>query len=206
MRPGLFDNNSSQLRQAYLNMLPRLRNENDIPDTSLASEHFFDSSVLEELRKGLGLPFCKEEVKASGSRTSGAVLVEFHDISPLPVVERQLFELQTAGYIPVIAHPERYRSVWEKPEIMERLVDLGSVTLLDTAALAGKYGRRSKASARKLLQLGLYDAACSDAHRPEDVSLVEKGMKWIRSEYGPDEINLLFHETPTRLLEGKRPI
>src|SRR5262249_23205702 len=107
--------------------------------------------------------------------------------------------------LPVIAHPERYEPVWEQPEVLERLVDLGVAALLDTAALEGKYGRRPKRCARDLLERGLYHAAGSDGHRPGGVALGRAGMAWIKKEYGEEEVDFLFREGPRAILAGQLP-
>ena len=57
----------------------------------------------------------------------------------------------------------------------------------------------------RILEQGLYHAACSDAHRPSDVQEVERGMKRIEKLYGSDECNFLFREGPLALLSGQLP-
>lgn len=204
MRPGLFDNQRSDLVQRFTEVIPLLREEGPLPDVSLASEHHFDERVLSDVRSGRGLPY-RAQCDPSDPRSDGAILVEFLDLPPPQLVERQLFELQTLGYIPVIAHPERYRVLWRDPSRLERLVELGSVALLDTAALVGKYGSEPQRCAQTLLEMGLYDAACSDAHRPTDVEEVASGMAWLRREYGEEEVQFLFSTGPRALLSGLRP-
>jgi protein-tyrosine phosphatase len=205
MRPGMFDNLDRDLSKAYLQTLGTLEGQANLPATSLGSEHFFDSEVIGRIRSGQGLPYREMFSPDEGARRGGAILIEFADLSPLSVIERQLFELQTEGYIPVIAHPERYRTCWKSPETVQRLVDLGSVALLDIAALVGKYGRRSKAAAWELLEMGTYDAACTDSHRPSDVELADQGIGELRGKYGDEEVEFLFRHGPRALLEGGRP-
>ena len=49
--------------------------------------------------------------------------------------------------------------VWEKPEILERLLDQGAMALLDVAALVGKYGRRPQRCAeQRQIRLPLHRA------------------------------------------------
>jgi protein-tyrosine phosphatase len=57
----------------------------------------------------------------------------------------------------------------------------------------------------EFLERGLYHAACSDAHRPSDVKVVQSGMAWIRKHYGEDEVRFLFHEGPNAILAGQLP-
>lgn len=204
MRPGLFDNRKEHLTKRFREVGAELAGYADLPQRSLGSEHFFDEAILGALREREGLPYA-DSGELDAPRERGAVLVEFHDLASSRTIEQQLFEIQRWGYLPVIAHPERYRAVWSDPSCLERLLDLGSVALLDVAAVVGKYGREPQRSARRLLELGLYDAACSDAHRPDDVTQVAAGMSWIEAEHGREELEFLLGHAPAALLAGRRP-
>jgi protein-tyrosine phosphatase len=72
--------------------------------------------------------------------------------------------------------------------------------LLDLAALVGKYGRRPQRCAELLLERGLYHAACSDAHRAEDVAQVAKGIERLRELYGDAEVTALLVDGPREIL------
>ncbi len=196
MRPGMFDNDRAALEHAFELMKPHLAAEPGLPEVALSSEHYFDDVVFGRLMNGAGLPY-------PGGR---AVLLEFYEIDFPPTVEHRLFDLRARKrLLPVIAHPERYHAIWRSPETLERLVDAGTATLLDAAALIGKYGRRPQRCAEELLERGLYHAACSDAHRPSDVEQVQAGMRRIEELYGAEEIDFLFSHGPRELLEGRLP-
>jgi protein-tyrosine phosphatase len=194
MRPGMFDNKKSDLIQAFERMEPAVRAREGLPEVALSSEHYFDDVVYERLKSGAALPY-------PGGR---AVLLEFWENEFPHVVMHRLFELRQRGMLTVIAHPERYRFLWRSPEVLERLIDAGAAALLDTAALVGKYGREPKRCAEGLLERGLYHAACSDAHRVNDVAAVEKGMRAIAEAYGDDEVDFLFGRGPKAILAGER--
>lgn len=206
MRPGMFDNTQVDLRDAYRRTTSHLDSIQEGPSTSLGSEHFFDAQVVDSIHRGQALPYrLGEGAEAHGERHGGAILIEFLDLSPWSIIEHQLYRLQTAGYLPVIAHPERYRQVWGDPGLVDRFQERGCVALLDIAAVVGKYGARAQETARLLLDQGSYHAACSDAHRPNDVEGVERAMTQISRKYGHDELELLLHAGPSALLHGARP-
>jgi protein-tyrosine phosphatase len=115
------------------------------------------------------------------------------------------FDDKLRGILPVIAHPERYRCLWRSPQILEDMIDAGLATLLDAAAMVGKYGREPQRCAENLLERGLYHAACSDAHRAADVEAVVRGMRRIEALYGDEEVEFLFQSGPTELLSGNLP-
>ena len=192
MRPGMFDNEQQGLRAAFDEFCPNLAGR-AVPDVELSCEHYFDERVYTRLLNGDALPY-------PGGR---AVLLEFYEIDFPPVIEQRLFDLRRHRLLPVIAHPERYRTFWEQPEALERLVDQGVATLLDCMALVGKYGRRPQRAAEELLERELYSAACTDLHRPADIAVVERSFEVIRKRYGPDEMDFLFRDGPTSLLSGE---
>ena len=194
MRPGMFDNEKQGLTAAFEGFLPQLVGRS-VPELSLSSEHYFDERVYARLLNGEALPY-------PGGR---AALLEFYEIDFPPVIERRLFDLRQRRILPVIAHPERYRKFWDNPEALERLVDQGVATLLDCMALTGKYGRRPQRAAEELLEREVYQAACSDMHRPADLETIAKSFSIIEKRYGKDEVQFLFHDGPTALLDGRMP-
>jgi protein-tyrosine phosphatase len=183
MRPGLFDNEKATLAAAGL------------PRTELSSEHYFDDQVFSRILAGDALPY-------PGGK---AVLLEFYEQDFPTSVDRCFATLRRQGLLPVIAHPERYRCLWQSLSALERLVDNGAAALLDAAALVGKYGSHPQRAAEAILECGLYHAACSDAHRVDDVAAVARGMDRIVKLYGVEEREFLFAEGPRALLDGHLP-
>lgn len=196
MRPGLFDNDALGLTAAFRNLRRSLGESAALPSLELSAEHYFDDVVFSRIRSSSALPY-------PGGR---AILLEFYDIDFPYAIDRHLAELCRAGMTPIIAHPERYQPIAKSPEILERLLDLGAAALLDIGAVVGKYGRQTRRTAEHLLERGLYAAACSDAHRPEDLSAVASGIDWIVRKYEMTEVIQLLSTGPRMLLAGRESI
>ncbi|HXX67019.1 MAG TPA: CpsB/CapC family capsule biosynthesis tyrosine phosphatase [Polyangiaceae bacterium] len=190
MRPGMFDNDRASIERAFAAMQPALTTGEALPTVHLASEHFFDDVVFGRLLKGEALPY-----------PGKAVLVEFGRMFPARVQHR-FFDLQKVGLRPVLAHPERYEPVWRDDACLEPLLDAGAHLLLDVCALVGKYGRAPQRAAEKLLAEDAYEAACSDAHRPDDVDVVERAIEKLESLVGGDEAQRLLAQGPRGILNG----
>lgn len=197
MRPGMFDNEKADLEAAFAAMRPALEDAADLPSVSLASEHFFDDVVFGRLTKGEGLPYPLDPA-ARGRKRS--VLLELHPQSFPQRLQHRLFDLGRRGLRAVIAHPERYEPVWRDDGALDEMFDAGAMLLLDVCALVGKYGRRAEKTARQLLEEGAYEAACSDAHRPEDADKTGAAIEALEAAVGRPEAERLLGAAPRAIL------
>lgn len=205
MRPGMFDLDKARLQQAYADTTAALGKIS--VQTALACEHFFDDVVATRIQAGEGLPFPSVPLASPstrpGQRPLQAILVEFpRDRFPLGVVA-QFQRLLQRGLLPVLAHPERYRPVWDDDRCLDPILDTGAVLLLDAASVIGKYGRAAEKAAIKLAEEGAYHAACSDAHRPADVADIERALRRLESLVGKAEQQRLFDRGPREILAGQ---
>lgn len=194
MRPGMFDNDRDALAEAFEAMRPHLGGH-DLPAVHLASEHFLDDVIFARLLRGEGLPY--PGVGPGGRRS---VLVELPPQHFPPRLEHRFFDLGRVGLRPILAHPERYQPVWRDDRCLDPLLDAGACLLLDVCALVGKYGRASKKAAEALLDDEAYEAACSDAHRPEDADVVAQAIAALVDRVGRREADRLLGEGPRALL------
>lgn len=200
MRPGMFDNDRRALEQAFAAMCPRLGGD-DLPDVHLSSEHFLDDVVFARLVKGQGLPY----PQLGGATARRAVLVELGPQVFPAQLQHRLFDLGRAGLRPVLAHPERYQPVWADDGCLDPLLDAGACLLLDVCALVGKYGRAARRAAEKLLEEEAYEAACSDAHRPDDADVTGEAIAALVKRVGEAEATRLLSHGPRGLL-GLSPV
>ena len=197
MRPGMFENDKSALERAFAAMCPHIVDVDGVPDVHLASEHFLDDVVFARLIRGTGLPYPD---LAETRRSRRGVLVELHPNAFPAHLQHRLFDLARAGLRPVIAHPERYQPVWKDDACLDPLLDAGACLLLDVCALVGKYGRAAQRAAEKLLDEEAYEAACSDAHRPEDADVTAEAIAVLEARVGAAETTRLLRDGPRAIL------
>lgn len=197
MRPGMFDNDKPALERAFAAMCPHIVDAAGLPDVHLASEHFLDDVVFARLVKGSGLPY---PMLGDDPHKKRGALVEFHPQGFPAQVQHRLFDLARAGIRPVIAHPERYQPVWKDDGCLDPLLDAGACLLLDVCSLVGKYGRAAQRAAEKLVEEEAYEAACSDAHRPDDVAAVRDAIAALEDLAGKAEAERLLRDGPRGLL------
>ncbi len=104
------------------------------------------------------------------------VLFELPFISEPVVLLGLVFEMQTQGYRPVLAHPERYQYWHTDFSTMEKLKDRGVLLQLNTIALMGAYGPGAKKTAEKLIDLGWYELLGSDCHSMGHVEAIKNTL------------------------------
>jgi tyrosine-protein phosphatase YwqE len=87
-----------------------------------------------------------------------------------------IFALRKAGYIPILAHPERYAYI--KPSIMlERFRATGILFQLNLLSLGGYYGRSVMQVAQCYMREGLYDFAGTDVHHDNHILGLQRMAK-----------------------------
>ncbi|HEY8432229.1 MAG TPA: CpsB/CapC family capsule biosynthesis tyrosine phosphatase [Sandaracinaceae bacterium] len=193
IRTAMFDNRRPGLVRAYDELVEIARGVPGLPTTGLAAEHYCDDVFWQLFLSGEAVPY-------PGGK---AALVELHyEVWPVRLEER-FFEMQVRGVRPVLAHPERYAALFRSTDALDPMLEVGTVALLDLMSLVGRYGRASRRAAERMLEEGVYYAACTDAHRPGDVEIVAEAIERLREIVGDDEAHELLAENPRRILRGE---
>ena len=120
----------------------------------LAAEYMLDNLFEERLEKGDLLPL--EEGKRY-------LLVETSYFNPPMGLLSILKRIQSKGYYPLLAHPERYEYM-RMPDYAA-LKDEHISFQLNIPALAGMYGKHVREKAKWLLKNNYYQLCGSDTHR-----------------------------------------
>ncbi len=106
------------------------------------------------------------------------VLVEMSYLNPPIQLYSILFDLQLAGYIPVLAHPERYLFYHQNMGEYEKLIRAGCLFQLNVLSTVGYYGEGIAKIAERLLQKGLYSFVGSDVHHDNHVAAFDQKVKY----------------------------
>lgn len=162
------------------------------------------------------------------------VLVEFSAFQMPPYGMEQLAQIRRQGWIPVLAHPERYVGVARALHTVEGWRE-HAFFQLNTGSLLGEYGPEPRRAARSLLARGWVEYVSSDYHARGEpgiaaaLALLNQGT--ISTAAGVDEagsgasatgpratgptetgaevaslVRLLAEVNPARLLENREPL
>lgn len=105
------------------------------------------------------------------------VLVEMSYINAPIQLYSILFDLQVAGYTPILAHPERYLFYHKNFNEYDKLKKAGCLFQLNLLAVVGYYGENIAKIAEQLLQKGMYNYVGSDVHHDNHIAAFEQKVK-----------------------------
>jgi protein-tyrosine phosphatase len=193
IRTAMFDNRKPVLERAFAELTAISVGLPGLPRVGLSAEHYCDDVFWQLFTRGEAMPY-------PGGK---AALVELHYENWPIRLEERFFEMQVRGVRPVLAHPERYAALFRTTDPLDPMLEVGTVALLDVMSLVGRYGRASQRAAERMLEEGVYYAACSDAHRPTDVPVVAQAIDRLRALVGDEETRELLADNPRRILDGR---
>ena len=132
------------------------------------------------------------------------VLVEFPPFAIPAGCENALYAMMSAGFRPVIAHPERNMEVQQRPERYYNLAELGLLGQIDAGSLLGKFGKPAETTAHLLLECNLGHAVSSDTHSPRRRRPgLAAAREHVRTMVGEDTAHALFDRNPRAIVHGE---
>jgi len=135
------------------------------------------------------------------------VLLEFQQGSFRSRIMEGVLEVLNFGYVPIIAHAERYDAFRQHPKLADEVTQLGALIQLNADSVLGKCGLGIKRYCHKLLKARLVHFVATDAHdlkdrKPELKRCYEK----LRKRYGQEYADVLLIRNGRTVLSGKDSI
>lgn len=117
-------------------------------------EVFLDHESIDHVKSG----------KALSLNDSRYILVELPMLNELNNLEDILFDMTIKGYVPIIAHPERYTYVQRDINRIRKWIDSGALLQLNLPSFHNKYGDVARKTAEEMLKRQMYHFVGSDVH------------------------------------------
>ncbi len=183
-----------EIRQAFEKVREMVSKKNLDIRIYLGNEIFYHDSIVEDLNAE----------KILTMNETGYVLIEFYPEHPYSYIRQGLNRIVSEGYIPVVAHAERYTELLGHDSYVEELTEMGCYIQLNAESVIGGHGMKTKAFCKKLLKNDLVHFIATDAHHATGSRTVklQKCAAYIEKKYGSDYAKKIFRDNPSRLLEG----
>lgn len=160
-------NNSPEIIQSKLKETQKTLEENKIKMPAQAAAEYFIDSWFENHFKEEKLLTLKDNY----------VLVEMSYLNAPLNIYKTIFEIQVAGYIPVLAHPERYVFYHNRFSEYEKLKNAGCVFQLNLLSTVEYYGSQIAKTADDLLAKGMYNFCGTDVHHKKHIAAFDDKIK-----------------------------
>jgi len=160
-------NNSPEIIASKLLETKKALEENKIKIPVQAAAEYFIDSWFENHFKEEKLLTLKDKY----------ILVEIsYQSAPLNIY-KTIFEIQLAGYIPVLAHPERYLFYHNKFSEYQKLKNAGCVFQLNLLSTVEYYGSKIAKVTDELLAKGMYSFCGTDVHHKKHIEAFDGKLK-----------------------------
>ena len=160
---GLYDNTTKTIESSY-NLI-----KNELDDSihiKYASEYLIDETVVEKAKKN-SLLTIKDNL----------VLIEMSFAGPPNDLFNLIFQIRLCNYVPVLAHPERYRFWFNDKSKFKKLKKMGCKFQINLFSLIGYYGNDITSFSETLLKDKMIDFVGSDIHNLNQIKLFEHKIK-----------------------------
>jgi protein-tyrosine phosphatase len=158
-----YRNDADSIGNALATLKAALKEQNIDIDISAAAEHYFDETFEKRIDD--------RKVFTMGDNYA---LFELSFVTQPPNLISIIQKMKDAGYKPILAHPERYP--YMDIEQMKTIRSWGCNLQLNTIALSGYYGKRSKKIAEEMVDNQIVDFISSDMHHPRHAAAFESTL------------------------------
>ena len=158
-----FENTPETLTASYKTLKQAVEEEGLPVEIYVSAEYRIDEYWTSEYEAGHLLPL-------PGNR----ILLENSFAQELIGIDNLMFDLQVKGYIPILAHPERYHYYNDRRDRYKTLHNASVRFQVNLLSLAGYFGNGSRDRAVWLIQNGLCDMLGSDMHNMDHAKIIKE--------------------------------
>ncbi len=194
--PGLYENDAAGIATRVASLRRRLADEGIELELTIGADAHLTPELLGRLKAGTAPTL-------AGGRYF--LLEPPHHVAP-PRFSESMFEFVSAGYVPVLTHPERLTWIKAHYATFVALVKSGVWMQVTAGSLTGRFGEGAKYFAEKMLDDGLVHLLATDAHGIHHrAPLLAEGSKAAEKWVGAEEAQRLVVDRPKAILEHVPP-
>lgn len=166
---GYYQNSSEDILTAFQELQQAVKKAAIAVELEVAAEYNFDKELLTRLEEN--------DILSFGNNDYRYLLFELSYFNEPMGLSDLIDTIKKKGYVPVLAHPERYPYFSENRDKYHDLQAKGVLFQMNINSLSGLYSPRAKAAAQWLISQEMVQFIASDAHRLEHVELLDDSFK-----------------------------
>ena len=151
---SVFNANNIDKMNRYEMLLEELEKQNIDINIYLGNEIFISNNILSNIKRNQILSL----------NNTKYLLIELPFHNKILNLEDIIYEIKIKGYIPIIAHPERYTYFQENKDLIDKLREEEVLFQANYASILGYYGKSSEKLMKYMLKKGYIDYLGTDIH------------------------------------------
>jgi protein-tyrosine phosphatase len=194
--PGLYENQRAGIEAAVQAFRAQVTDAGITLQLGVGADTHLAPDLVGSIRAGRVPTLC-------GSRY--LLLEPPHHVAP-PRFDESMFSLMAAGYVPIITHPERLSWIETHYSVFTSLVNRGAWMQLTAGSLTGRFGKRPRYWAERMLDEGLVHIVATDSHHIDKrPPLLAEGRDAAARRVGDAEAIHLVLTRPQGVLDDLAP-
>ncbi|MDB9775439.1 histidinol phosphatase [Vicingaceae bacterium] len=161
-----YKNTPSIIQEGLANVKEELKNRGIDVELEASAEYYLDDDFERKIDEGEIIPF-----------GDNYILFELPFLAEPQNFNEVVFKLQSMGYRPILAHPERYGFYYNNFETYQDFVDRGIYLQVNMMSLMGHYSPETQKIAEKMIDRGLISFIGSDLHNDRQLPLLTHASK-----------------------------
>lgn len=132
------------------------------------------------------------------------ILVEFSPLESFSYIRNAMDRITGTGFVPVIAHAERYECILKNWRCVEELKNFDVEVQVNASSITGALGRQTKKFVHNLLRGQMVDYIGTDAHDwKKRIPAMEKCLAELYRKYNASYINAITYENAMAIIEAQ---
>lgn len=190
-----YDNNKDFIKEKIKELKTEVYNSNILVNLYQGNEIYVNEDMVELLQAGV----------SSSLANSNYILFEFPLNNKMFNDVNMIMKIKHAGYVPVLAHPERYTYVQENINLICEYIRTGAVIQSNFGSIVGTYGKEAKKTLEKLLENDMVHILASDTHRNGYVyENIDKILKEVSKHASKEQIKQLTYDNPKCIIQHEK--
>ena len=198
-RIGMFETSEDRIEENFESVQKLAKEVASDLTVLYGAEIYYSSELMEKLEKKM-IP---------SINGSSYVLVEFNRNITFWEIKSGLMNILRLGFIPVVAHVERYQAFEGNEDYLKEIINMGCyVQINSSSVLKVKWfndkNKVLKKRAKYFLDRDLVHCIASDMHHlSERPSLMKEAFEFISKKYGRKKAKKLFVDNPKMIITNQ---
>lgn len=185
----------SEMENKFVSLQLQLKQKNIPIEIFPGQEIFLSGGFIDGIKQG----------KFITLNNSAYVLVELDIRESAAAAYSKLHRIISEGFIPILAHPERYEFVHEQNDAIYKIKETGSLIQVNKGSIKGSFGFRAQKAALEIIDTRQADFIASDAHSQYSRTPVLAGVhEFICEKFSSEYADFLIKHNPVRVIANEK--